>query len=394
VAEYGRQGEDSLGHSAFVREVLLLLRDVNVDEDGEQLTVAMRKFIRRKQQPPAAEISATSTSTNWLLQSLVGNNTDASAGGDHGAGGDDGSSDGESQSHKQQGNRIDKRKFNKGMAHRKSYTHAQKLQVLRMRFVENCTADEIAALTEISKSNIERWCTPRSREKLEAGLGEGGLASVAPMSDFHAKEKPSSSSSISSSSISSRRKGAATEDGDQFRTQFHADQQQQPYSVRSSHQSGLAANKNSLILQDDTFPEPAQSWPSPFDFLRAPILVPTAVQPMHKRSRVLEPGEIPPSYDSAGFGGATLGRGGGNDSGRGLSTGPRDRSYSAVEDSGELTSLRCTGEDPRSNRAKKHRVILFFWFSLFTDDEDAAMMGLLGERGPQITLLSLRNSRV
>jgi hypothetical protein len=52
---------------------------------------------------------------------------------------------------------FDKRKFNRGRAHRRSYSKDIKLQCIALR-EEGKSSEEVSRIMKISKSNIEKWC--------------------------------------------------------------------------------------------------------------------------------------------------------------------------------------------------------------------------------------------
>jgi hypothetical protein len=62
-------------------------------------------------------------------------------------------------------NKSDRRKFNRGTQQRKSYTKDTKLSVIGMRDQGKCT-EEISTVMGIPKSNIEKWCSAKGREKI------------------------------------------------------------------------------------------------------------------------------------------------------------------------------------------------------------------------------------
>lgn len=58
--------------------------------------------------------------------------------------------------------RDDKRKNNRGLDHRRSYLKEEKIVVMWLKDAGR-SADEIANLTAVSKSNIEKWCSDKAR---------------------------------------------------------------------------------------------------------------------------------------------------------------------------------------------------------------------------------------
>lgn len=61
--------------------------------------------------------------------------------------------------------KTDRRRFNRGTQQRKSYSKDTKLSVIGMRDQGKCT-DEISMTMGIPKSNVEKWCSAKGREKI------------------------------------------------------------------------------------------------------------------------------------------------------------------------------------------------------------------------------------
>lgn len=59
----------------------------------------------------------------------------------------------------------DKRRFNRGLDQRRSYLKEEKIFVMLMKDTGK-TADEISNSTGVSKSNVEKWCSEKVREKM------------------------------------------------------------------------------------------------------------------------------------------------------------------------------------------------------------------------------------
>eukprot|EP01039_Chlorochromonas_danica_P008017 gene8017-8843_t len=61
----------------------------------------------------------------------------------------------------------DKRKFNRGLDVRRSYLKEEKMLVM---YLKDCgrSAEDIAQLTSVSKSNVEKWCSDKTREAILA----------------------------------------------------------------------------------------------------------------------------------------------------------------------------------------------------------------------------------
>lgn len=59
----------------------------------------------------------------------------------------------------------DKRKFNRGLDQRRSYLKEEKIFVMLMKDAGK-SAEDISHLTGVSKSNVEKWCSDKVREKV------------------------------------------------------------------------------------------------------------------------------------------------------------------------------------------------------------------------------------
>jgi hypothetical protein len=72
--------------------------------------------------------------------------------------------------------RADRRKNNRGLDHRRSYLKEEKILVM---WLKDCgkSADEIAQFTQVSKSNVEKWCSDKTREKILAKIRSTGSGS-------------------------------------------------------------------------------------------------------------------------------------------------------------------------------------------------------------------------
>lgn len=65
----------------------------------------------------------------------------------------------------EQDSKEDRRKNNRGLDHRRSYLKEEKVLVMWLKDAGK-SADEISLMTSVSKSNIEKWCSDKTREKI------------------------------------------------------------------------------------------------------------------------------------------------------------------------------------------------------------------------------------
>eukprot|EP01033_Poteriospumella_lacustris_P009671 gene9671-6921_t len=137
--------------------------------------------------PPAAAADGSSSSGSAPAKRPAASKrarkapAEAPSSGSHLIAGDaDGDSDGDGGG-ALDGSREDRRKNNRGLDHRRSYLKEEKILVM---WLKDCgrSADEIAQLTRVSKSNVEKWCSDKTRDKIlakyrhtSAGSGAGDV---------------------------------------------------------------------------------------------------------------------------------------------------------------------------------------------------------------------------